>query len=669
MNKLKIFIIISIVLAASWSLPNISQADFVGSIAVTSPNGGETLTVGQTYRITWNSNGIDTVTLYAADSNGTLTVLASTIPNNGYYDWSVNVGNTTQTQFKIQVTGYKTGVGSTTDTSDGFFTIPSSFVTPTPTSSAPVPTISNISPATAHIGDLITLTGTNFPSRTFITFTNSSTGNKFSDGVGSLDGKQIFYPVSGSLGAGNYSVTVSNIDNFNSNPFAFSLLPAWPRIQVLSPVGGQTYKYGDPITIQWSDPNSSIHTYNLDLQSSCTQGGQIAHAVSGTQYAWNAGQFINQPASTGSYHCDFFVNISTVQDSAFGSSSLFTIDRTVSSLPANTGAPTIDSFIANSSTIVAGQSTTLSWSISNATIAYLSVDGKVIASTGSQVVSPRQTTTYTITANNNYGTSTKSVTIVVQYLNSTPIPTLTGLNPTSGPVGTTVTATGTGFLGTNTVNFNNGITVNTTSNNNSSLQFQIPSSLAPGQYTVYISNNNQPSATQPFIVTAPQSLPINNPAPAPLTAPTAPSTSPSIKPGESYPVGTLIKDGQTIYVVTEPKVSVAFTSWSAFTGLGYQLKNVINGSITGYRVSTSYYLSSPAQVHPWGAWVNNKGTIYYLHPSGPIGVPSWQTFLSNGGQTRYILPISKSDLDILNSNPNLAVMTENDLRMSWNMAH
>jgi|GEM_PF-2750990 len=134
------------------------------------------------------------------------------------------------------------------------------------------------------------------------------------------------------------------------------------------------------------------------------------------------------------------------------------------------------------------------------------------------------------------------------------------------------------------------------------------------------------------------------------------------------PIGTLIKDPdeQTIYVVTETNVLVGFTSWDAFTGLGYQLQNVINESRAAYRVSTSYYLSSPSQAHPWSSWINNKGTIYYSHPSGLIGIPSWQVFLSNGGQVKYILPISKGDQDILDSNPNLPVMAENDSRMSWN---
>ncbi len=106
------------------------------SVRVVSPNGGETLTVGQTYRITWaNSPTINVVTLGYSSGPGNLSWIANNIPNTGYYDWKVNVGNTTNTQFKINVIAYQTGVGSTQDYSDNYFTVKPA-VTPTPTLTA-----------------------------------------------------------------------------------------------------------------------------------------------------------------------------------------------------------------------------------------------------------------------------------------------------------------------------------------------------------------------------------------------------------------------------------------------------------------------------------------------------------------------------------------------------
>jgi len=72
---------------------------------------------------------------------GCLNWIATGIPNTGSYNWTVNVGNTTNTQFKIEITGYETGVGSVTDDSDAPFTVikPSTTATSTPTN-IPTPT-------------------------------------------------------------------------------------------------------------------------------------------------------------------------------------------------------------------------------------------------------------------------------------------------------------------------------------------------------------------------------------------------------------------------------------------------------------------------------------------------------------------------------------------------
>lgn len=109
-------------------------------ITITKPNGGETLQVGQTYRITWSaSSKIDTVSIGYKSCDSCLDWIAFSTPNLGYYDWNVDVGSTVNTQFKIEITGYQTGVGSVTDLSDNFFTVLQP-VTPTPTPTL-VPTV------------------------------------------------------------------------------------------------------------------------------------------------------------------------------------------------------------------------------------------------------------------------------------------------------------------------------------------------------------------------------------------------------------------------------------------------------------------------------------------------------------------------------------------------
>ncbi len=93
-------------------------------IKVTSPNGGETLRVGETYTITWQSSpNIDKVTIGYKACPSCLDWIANNIPNTGSYNWKVFVGNTTNTKFKIYVIGYWTGHGSNSDTSDSDFTV------------------------------------------------------------------------------------------------------------------------------------------------------------------------------------------------------------------------------------------------------------------------------------------------------------------------------------------------------------------------------------------------------------------------------------------------------------------------------------------------------------------------------------------------------------------
>ncbi len=81
--------------------------------------------------------------------------------------------------------------------------------------------------------------------------------------------------------------------------------------------------------------------------------------------------------------------------------------------PPVTTAPTISSFLSNPTSITAGQSVTLSWSVAGATS--LSIDQGIgdVTNITSKVVTPTATTTYTLTATNSAGSVSKSVTTVV----------------------------------------------------------------------------------------------------------------------------------------------------------------------------------------------------------------------------------------------------------------
>jgi peptidoglycan-associated lipoprotein len=75
--------------------------------------------------------------------------------------------------------------------------------------------------------------------------------------------------------------------------------------------------------------------------------------------------------------------------------------------------PRIDTFVAEPSTLERGQSSTLRWTVANAT--NMSIDQGIgaIQANGSRQVTPGNSTTYTLTASGAGGTDTRSVTVSV----------------------------------------------------------------------------------------------------------------------------------------------------------------------------------------------------------------------------------------------------------------
>ncbi|MGD2085496.1 MAG: GEVED domain-containing protein [Candidatus Aminicenantes bacterium] len=94
------------------------------SITVTSPNGGESWQAETTQMIQWDYTGaIPNVTLeYSTDNGSTWNTIASSIINNGSYNWNIPDTRGLNCLVKVSESG-----GSTTDTSDGVFTITSPY--------------------------------------------------------------------------------------------------------------------------------------------------------------------------------------------------------------------------------------------------------------------------------------------------------------------------------------------------------------------------------------------------------------------------------------------------------------------------------------------------------------------------------------------------------------
>src|SRR3989338_4923790 len=113
----------------------------------------------------------------------------------------------------------------------------------------------------------------------------------------------------------------------------------------------------------------------------------------------------------------------------------------------------------------------------------------------------------------------------------------------------------------------------------------------------------------------------------------------------------------TIYITYKNSKS-GFASAQAFTSLGYKWANIISGS-TGNIPHYGYNISSASVAHPWGSWINNAGTIYFVHDSGLIPIPSMGIFTSNGGVLKSVVEANSYDFN----RPVLAQMDNNDWRL------
>jgi hypothetical protein len=105
-------------------------------IHVLTPNGGESLIVGQHYTITWSAGGLKSYLIDIVNSLGEESLINGVSAPNSSYNWLVVMPAITNTgKYKIKVIdAYQ---GGTQDQSDGYFTIlqgtPSATIRPTPT--------------------------------------------------------------------------------------------------------------------------------------------------------------------------------------------------------------------------------------------------------------------------------------------------------------------------------------------------------------------------------------------------------------------------------------------------------------------------------------------------------------------------------------------------------
>jgi hypothetical protein len=163
--------------------------------------------------------------------------------------------------------------------------------------------------------------------------------------------------------------------------------------------------------------------------------------------------------------------------------------------------PVINSFTANPITINAGQSSTLTWAITGATSAFINVDvGTVNAASGTYVVTPAATITYTLTATNSVGSVTATATVTVSGANFPVINSFTA-NPTIVTSGGASTLSWL-VIGATTLSINQGIGTVVTPGT------RTVNPMATTTYTLTASNSYGSVTAQVTITIGTASLPI-----------------------------------------------------------------------------------------------------------------------------------------------------------------
>jgi len=341
------------------------------------------------------------------------------------------------------------------------------------------PSITSLSPTSGPVGTSVTITGTNFGSTQG---TSTVTFNGTAATPTSWSATSIVVPVPSAATTGNVVVTVGGQA---SNGASFTVTP---HISSLSPTSGPT---GTSVTITGTTFGSSQGT------STVTFNGTAA-----TPTSWSATSIV-VPVPNGATTGNVVVTVNG--QASNGVSFTVTIPAPSISSVSPTSGPVGTSVTITGANFGSTQGTSaVTFNGTTATPATWSATSIVVPV-------PSAATTGNIVVNVG-GQASNGVSFTVT-------PHISGLSPTSGQVGTSVTITGTTFgstPGTSTVKFN-GTTATPTSWSATSIVAPVPSGATTGNVVVTVSG--QASNGVPFTVSGPiPNITGISPNPAPASA-------------------------------------------------------------------------------------------------------------------------------------------------------
>ena len=416
----------------------------------------------------------------------------------------------------------------------------------------PASTISSLSPTSGTVGTVVVITGSNFTGTTAVSFNGA--GATFN--LNSATQLTATVPA----GATSGSVVVATPGG-TSNGLAFTVIPPAPVLSSLSPTSGP------------------VGTSVLITGTSLT--GATSVSVNGTTatFTVNSATQLTATVPTGA---------------TTGNTTVTTPGGTSNGLPFTVAAPapSLSSLSPTSGTVgtlvvLTGTNFTGTTGVSfNGTAATFTVN----SATQITAPVPLGATTGSVTVTTPGGTSNS-----LPFRVLSPAPTLTNLSPSNGPIGTSVTITGTNLTGTTSVSFN-GSSASLVVNSTTQLTATVPGGATTGLATATTPGGTSNGIT--FSVTAP--------------VPTLSSLSPS-----SGPVGTnvtIIGTGLTgVTAVSFNGTAATFAVMNAGTITATVPAGATSGRVTlttlgGTSNGLSFTITVPAS------------TISALSPtSGPVG--------------------------------------------------
>ena len=548
----------------------------------------------------WSSTSIE-VPVPAGAATGNVVVTVSGVASNGISFTVLPTPSITSltptsaavgTSVTIKGTSFGTSQGTSTVTFDGTMATPTTWANtsikvPVPAGAMtgnavvtvngvrssgvnftvlPTPSITSLAPSSGPVGDVVTITGTNFGatqgSSTVVFDKTTATPTAWSSTA-------IEVPVPAGAATGNVVVTVSGVP---SNGVSFTVLPT-PSITSLTPTSAAV---GTSVTIKGTSFGSSQGTSTV-----------MFNGTQGAPTSWS-NTSIKVPVPGGATTGYVVVTVNGVPSSGVS----FIVPGTTATITnlSPTSGPAGSQVSINGSYFGSSQgNSTVSFNGTLAT-SIVSWTSTVIVAT---VPSAATTGNVVVTAG---GAASNGVVFAVL-----PTPSITSLSPTSGPVGTPITITGTNFgstQGTSTLTFN-GTTATPSSWSATSITVPVPNGAMTGNVVVAV--NSVSSAGMLFTV---------------LPTPSVTSLSPTSGAVASSVMimGTNFGSMQGASTVTFNGTTATPSSWSANS----ITVPVPSGATSGNVVVTVGGVSSNGAIFT----VLTAPTISNLSPTlGPVGTP------------------------------------------------